>query len=88
MELTGRRHTAPSIDNCKLTIGNEKRSRSYALTTLPLRRQAAQTRIRLFALPTLACTGRRLTFQRRFVTLCAWLMLFPNCGFLPHIAHT
>jgi hypothetical protein len=22
------------------------------------------------------------------VTLCAWLMLFPDCGFLPQISHT
>ena len=51
---------------------------SYALTTLPLRRQDVQTRIRLVAAPTLACTGRRLTFQRRLVTLWAWLMLLPE----------
>src|SRR5213075_283690 len=60
----------------------------YALTTLPLRRQEVQTRIRLVAAPTLACTGRRLTFQRRLVTLWAWLMLFPNCGPLPQISQT
>src|SRR6266436_5944434 len=62
--------------------------RSYALTTLPLRRQEVQTRIRLVAAPTLAWTGRRFTFQRRLVTLLAWLMLFPNCGPLPQISHT
>jgi hypothetical protein len=28
-----------------------------------------------------------LMFHRRFVTLCAWLMRFPDCGFLPHISH-
>jgi hypothetical protein len=60
----------------------------YALTTLPLRRQDVQTRMRLVAAPTLACTGRRLTFQRRLVTLWAWLMLFPNCGPLPQISQT
>src|SRR5258708_28255973 len=60
----------------------------YALTTLPLRRQEVQTRIRLVAAPTLACTGRRFTFQRRLVTLWAWLILFPNCGPLPQISHT
>ena len=36
---------------------------------------------------TLACTGRRLMFQRRLVTLWAWLMRFPACGFLPQISH-
>src|SRR6266404_7213819 len=60
----------------------------YAFTTLPLRRHDVQTRIRLVAAPTLACTGRRLTFQRRLVTLWAWLMLFPNCGPLPQISQT
>src|SRR5689334_23624218 len=44
--------------------------------------------MRLVALPTLARTGRKLTFQRRLVTLWAWLMLFPNCGPLPQISHT
>ena len=37
--------------------------------------------------PTLACTGRKLMFQRRLVTLWAWLMRFPACGFLPQISH-
>ena len=37
--------------------------------------------------PTLACTGRKLTFQRLLVTLWAWLMRFPACGFLPQISH-
>src|ERR1051326_1773078 len=36
---------------------------------------------------TLACTGRKLMFQRRLVTLCAWLMRFPACGFLPQMSH-
>src|SRR5258708_868888 len=60
---------------------------SYALTTLPLRRQDVHTRMRFVAVPTRACTGRRLMFQRRLVTLCAWLMRLPACGFLPQISH-
>ena len=67
---------------------SDQMKRAYALTTLPLRRQEVQTRIRLVAAPPLACTGRRFTFQRRLVTLWAWLMLFPNCGPLPQISHT
>src|SRR5208282_5459901 len=59
----------------------------YALTTLPLRMQEVQTRMRLVVAPTRACTGRKFTFQRRLVTLCAWLMRFPDCGFLPQISH-
>src|SRR5437868_11846090 len=35
-----------------------------------------------------ALTGRRFTFQRRLVTLWAWLMLLPNCGPLPQISQT
>src|ERR1700730_1717356 len=64
------------------TIGDD-----YALTTLPLRMQEVQTRIRLVVAPTRACTGRRFTFQRRLVRLWAWLMRFPDCGFLPQISH-
>src|SRR6266849_9311803 len=60
----------------------------YALTTLPLRRQEVHTRRRLVAPFTLARTGRRLTFQRRLLTLWAWLMVFPNCGPLPQISQT
>src|SRR5712691_11116936 len=60
----------------------------YALTTLPLRRQEVHTRRRLVAPFTLARTGRRLTFQRRLLTLWAWLMVLPNCGPLPHISQT
>lgn len=37
---------------------------------------------------TRACTGRRLTFQRRLLTLWAWLMVFPDCGPLPHTSQT
>jgi hypothetical protein len=46
-----------------------------------------QTRMRLPCPATLACTGRKLMFQRRLVTLWAWLMRFPACGFLPQISH-
>src|SRR5208282_479450 len=59
----------------------------YALTTFPLRMQAVQTRMRFVVAPTRACTGRRFTFQRRLVTLWAWLMRFPDCGFLPQMSH-
>jgi len=64
------------------------RQMSYALTTLPLRRQEVHTRIRLVVAPTRACTGRKFTFHRRLVTLWAWLMRFPDCGFLPQISHS
>src|SRR5271169_6294717 len=63
-------------------------SGTQAFTTLPLRRQDVQTRIRLVAPFTLARIGRRLTFQRRRETLWAWLMWFPNCGPLPQISQT
>src|ERR1700730_42139 len=43
--------------------------------------------MRFVAAPTRACTGRRLTFHRRLVTLWALLMRFPACGFLPQISH-
>ncbi len=46
------------------------------------------TRMCFVAAPTLAWTGRKLTFQRRLLTLCAWLMVFPNCGPLPQISQT
>jgi len=48
-----------------------RRLSRYALVTLPLRRQLVQTRIRLLPPLTLAWTGRKLTFQRRRVTLWA-----------------
>ena len=57
------------------------------MTTLPLRMHAVHTRMRFVVAPTRACTGRKLTFQRRLVTLWAWLMRFPDCGFLPQISH-
>src|SRR5437879_4306787 len=50
--------------------------------------QLVQTRIRLLPPPTFAFTGRRLTFQRRRLMLCAWEMLLPNCGPLPQTSHT
>src|SRR5437763_9035537 len=50
--------------------------------------QLVHTRMRLLTPPTIAFTGRRFTFQRRLVTLCAWLMLLPNCGPLPQISQT
>src|SRR5580692_222694 len=50
--------------------------------------QLVQTRIRLLPPPTFALTGRRLTFQRRRLMLCAWEMLLPNCGPLPQTSHT
>src|SRR5436853_6273526 len=50
--------------------------------------QEVQARIRLLTPLTIARTGRRFTFQRRLVTLWAWLMLLPNCGPLPQTSHT
>src|ERR1700690_424722 len=50
--------------------------------------QDVQARMRLVAPFTLACTGRKLTFQRLRDTLWAWLMVFPNSGFLPQISQT
>jgi hypothetical protein len=59
-----------------------------AFLTLPERMQAVQTRICFLAPLTTAFTRRRLGFQRRRVTLCAWLIVFPKDGFLPHISQT
>ncbi len=62
---------------------------TYALTILPALMQLAQTRTFLLALgPTLTLTGRRLTFHRRRVTLCACDTLLPNCGPLPQTSQT
>src|SRR5438874_4355535 len=47
-----------------------------------------QARRRLLAPLTRARTLCRFTFQRRLVTLWAWLTLCPNCGPLPHISQT
>src|SRR5205085_3638049 len=55
---------------------------------LPLRMQEVQARMRLLTPFTMARTGRRFTFQRRLVTLWAWLILLPNCGPLPQTSHT
>src|SRR5215469_1336173 len=52
-------------------------SASYAFSTLPLLMQVVQTRRRLAPPFTFAFTGRRLTFQRRLVMLCACEMLLP-----------
>jgi hypothetical protein len=52
--------------------------------TLPLLMQDVQTLIRLLAPFTTARTDCKLTFQRRLVTLWAWLMRFPNTGPRPH----
>ena len=60
----------------------------YALTTLPDLMQPVHTRMRLLALLIFALTVCRFTFQRRRVTLCAWEMLLPNCGFLPQSSQT
>src|ERR1700751_5219713 len=50
--------------------------------------QLVQTRMRLLPPPTFAFTGRRFTFQRRRLMLCAWEMLLPNCGPFPQTSHT
>src|ERR1700684_3796838 len=50
--------------------------------------QDVQTRIRLAAPFTRACTFCRFRFQRRLDTLCAWLIRLPNCGPRPHTSHT
>jgi hypothetical protein len=59
-----------------------------AFWTLPLLIQDVHTRIRLDAPCTIARTCCKFKFQRRFVTLWAWLMRFPNCGPRPQISHT
>src|SRR5579859_951103 len=50
--------------------------------------QDVQTRMRLLAPLTRARTVCRFRFQRRLVTLWAWLILLPNCGPRPHTSHT
>lgn len=59
-----------------------------AFWTLLLRMQEVHTRIRLVAPFTMARTLCRLIFQRRLVTLWAWLILFPNTGPRPQTSHT
>lgn len=58
-----------------------------AFCTLPERRQDVQTRKRRPAPLTKARTVCKFTFQRRFVTLWAWLIRLPNCGPFPHTSH-
>src|SRR5579863_7339683 len=60
----------------------------YAFEILPALMQLVHTRMRLGLPLTNAFTACRLTFQRRFVTLCACEMLLPNCGPLPQTSHT
>lgn len=50
--------------------------------------QDVQTRMRFAAPFTSARTVWRLRFQRRFVTLCAWLIRLPNWGPRPQTSHT
>src|SRR5690242_17915672 len=64
------------------------RRRDYAFTILPDFRQLVQTRILLLPFAVFAFTGRRLTFQRRLVMLCACETLLPNCGPLPQTSQT
>jgi hypothetical protein len=57
-----------------------------AFVMRPARMHAVQTRT-CFRTPLMtARTRRRLGFQRRRVTLCAWLMVFPYEGFFPQIS--
>jgi len=65
-----------------------RESSNYAFVTLPLRRQPVHTRIFLLPWSVLAFTGRRLTFQRRLLTLWACEMLFPERGPLPQTSQT
>src|SRR5262252_233211 len=50
--------------------------------------QLVQTRRRLLPPFTRALTGRRFTFQRRLLTLCACEMVLPERGPLPQTSHT
>src|SRR4051794_12027690 len=56
--------------------------------TLLERMQDVQTRMRFPAPLMRARTDWRLMFQRRLVTLCAWLILLPYLGPRPHISQT
>src|SRR5260370_8410599 len=53
----------------------------------PLLMQDVQTFTRRVPPPTTARTSFKLMFQRRFVTLCAWLTLCPNWGPRPQSSH-
>jgi hypothetical protein len=59
-----------------------------AFFTRPERMQSVQTRMCFRAPLTTALTRRRLGFQRRRVTLWAWLIVFPKLGFLPQSSQT
>jgi hypothetical protein len=59
-----------------------------AFWILPLRMQDVQTRTRFAAPFTTALTDWRFKFQRRLVTLWAWLIRWPNCGPRPHTSQT
>ncbi len=52
-----------------------------AFLTNPDRRQRVQTRMRLWAPPTIARTVWILGLKTRRVLLLAWLTLFPEVGF-------
>src|SRR3954468_19741675 len=54
--------------------------------TLLERMQDVQTRMRFPAPLIRARTDWRLMFQRRLVTLCAWLIRLPNLGPRPQIS--
>jgi hypothetical protein len=69
----------PSL-NCPFSLGIRGGNRENYATfwTLPSRMHDVQTRIRRPAPFTRARTDCRFTFQRRFVTLWAWLIRLPN----------
>ena len=61
--------------------------RYTTLVTLPALRQRVHTRRRLTVPPTMARKEARLGSHRRFVTLWAWLILWPTDGPFPQISH-
>jgi hypothetical protein len=66
----------------------EKRSAYATFWTLPARMHEVQTRIRLPAPFTKARIDCKFKFQRRFVTLWAWLIRLPNLGPRPQTSQT
>jgi hypothetical protein len=58
-----------------------------ALTTDPDLMQLVQTTIFLTWPFERVRTRCKFGLNRRLVTLCAWLILLPTMGFLPHISH-
>src|SRR5277367_5632035 len=58
-----------------------------AFFTRPARMQEVQTRTCLRTPWMTALTRRKFGFQRRRVTLWAWLIVLPKLGFLPQISH-